>query len=120
MGGSFNANLTRSVVRPQGQSYLSMWRQTSDANEFNQAVQVGMNGPDRVRSVLEANRIFFVAPAKSATGQDVNYFSMRTVNDVVLLLELTYSGNGAAQACIKSTDIALAPLLLSDLQRLLR
>lgn len=112
--------LLREDGKLEGQQYLQLWRQEiSESNEVLEALQ-GLPSPDATRHIFERNRIFFVAPAKSQTGKDVSYFSMRSTNGVVILMEITFNGDGTGQACVKTQEPSLVPLLLHDVRRVLQ
>jgi len=70
---------------------------------------------------MEAASVFFIARRKAADGADSVYFSCKTLNNVVMLVEVSFRpGTGACQITIKSPQALYMPLLGESIQKVLR
>lgn len=103
------------------QQYLQMWRAIPDSNEKSKDMaNINTADLDAIQRKLEAHNVFFIARRKVAE-QDVLYLSVRFVNDVVMLVELTFTpGVPAARACSKTQNLELVPLFEGCLEAVLR
>ena len=60
-------------------------------------------------------------PVPNAEGQEVVYFSMRTVTNMEFLAELTFKqGVNACKICLKTEKAPYAPLAKAALESMLR
>ena len=76
--------------------------------------------PHRLRLSSQAS-VFFIARRKLPDGADMVYFSVKTMNNVVMLSEIGFRpGSGTASIAIKANQPQYVPLLSESLQKLLR
>ena len=103
------------------QQYLQMWRAIPDSNEKTKDIaNVNSADLDAIQRKLEAHNVFFIARRK-VSEQDVLYLSVRFVNDVVMLVEVTFTpGVPAARICSKTQNLELVPLFESCIEAVLR
>jgi len=70
---------------------------------------------------LEANMVFFIARRQLPDNQDMVYFSVKTQNNVVMLVELGFRpGSGTCSIAIKAQQPMYVPLFADSLQKVLR
>lgn len=107
-------------------SFIESWKSIDDRNELygtvsdlaRDAVDI-----DSVTQKFQAHNIFFIArrPVPNAEGQEVVYFSMRTLTNMEFLAELTFKqGVNACKVCLKTENSAYGLLAKTALERLLR
>merc|ERR1712216_402925 len=89
------------------QDYLAKWGQLGDANERKFSV-TGVNGGGKAAvAVLAANNIFDVA-TRQADGNEITYSSMKFINGLEVLIELTFPpGSTTAGLAVKTTTADL-------------
>jgi AP-1 complex subunit beta-1 len=78
---------------------------------------------DTVINKFKANNVFFIArrPVPNAEGQEVVYFSMRTVTQMEFLAELTFKqGVTACKICLKTENAPYGALAKAAIESLLR
>mmetsp|Transcript_28691 Transcript_28691/g.80199 ORF Transcript_28691/g.80199 Transcript_28691/m.80199 type:complete len:944 (+) Transcript_28691:130-2961(+) len=101
----------------QSRAYLEMWQgQLAQSHEVTRDL-FGLGSPEQAQSSLAQSNIFFVARTTSQDGRAVLYFSAKTVDDAILLLEVGFNPDGSAKACIKSQRSDLAGALLDFLSQ---
>lgn len=107
-------------------AFIDLWKSIDVANELygtvsdlpRESVDI-----DMVSQKFEAYNIFFIArrPVPNAQGQEVVYFSMRTVTNMEFLAELTFKqGFNACKICLKTENAAYGPLAKAALEGILR
>jgi len=70
---------------------------------------------------MEATNVFFVARRKTPDGADMVYFSVKTLNNVVMLAEVGFRpGSGACSIVVKAQQPQYVPLLGESLAKLLK
>ena len=85
--------------------------------------QDGVINRNRVQAKFAAHNIFFIAkrPVPNAEGQEVVYFSMRTVTGMEFLAELTFkAGVNACKICLKTESVGFGVLARMALENILR
>jgi len=107
-------------------SFIESWKSIDDRNELYGTVSdlpPANVDIDTVIAKFKANHVFFIArrPVPKAEGQEVVYFSMRTVTNVDFLAELTFKqGVNACKICLKTETSAYGALAKQALESLLR
>lgn len=107
-------------------SFIESWKSIDDRNELYGTVSDLPRDSadiDHVQQKFQAYNIFFIArrPVPNAEGQEVVYFSMRTVTGLEFLAELTFKqGVNACKVCLKTENSAYGLLAKAALERLLR
>jgi AP-1 complex subunit beta-1 len=107
-------------------SFIENWKSIDDRNELyatvgdlpSESVDI-----DLVQQKFQASNVFFIArrPVPNAEGQEVVYFSMRTVTDMEFLAELTFKqGVNACKICLKTENATYGLLAKKALEDLLR
>jgi len=124
-----NFNL-EALFSPEGtmerSSFIESWKGIDDRNELYGTVSdlpPSSVDIDSVINKFKANNVFFIArrPVPNAEGQEVVYFSMRTVTNMEFLAELTFKqGVNACKICLKTENAAYGPLAKQALESLLR
>eukprot|EP00037_Helgoeca_nana_P017840 m.169740 g.169740 ORF g.169740 m.169740 type:complete len:885 (+) comp24173_c0_seq1:4038-6692(+) len=90
--------------RLEKQPYLALWGEIAEetTNQLN-----GVPGStDDIMARCRANNVFDVAK-RNVAGNDVAYFSMRFVNGLDVLAELTMLGGGAVKVALKAKQPAV-------------
>lgn len=107
-------------------AFIESWKSIDDRNELYGTVSDLPRDSvdiDTVQQKFAAYNIFFIArrPVPNAEGQEVVYFSMRTVNGMEFFAELTFKqGVNACKICLKTENSSYGALAKSALERLLR
>ena len=107
-------------------SFIESWKSIDDRNELYGTVSdlpPASVDIDTVINKFKANHVFFIArrPVPNAEGQEVVYFSMRTMTNVDFLAELTFKqGVNACKICLKTENSAYGALAKQALESLLR
>jgi len=107
-------------------SFIESWKSIDDRNELYGTVSdlpPSSVDIDMVINKFKANNVFFIArrPVPNAEGQEVVYFSMRTVTNMEFLAELTFKqGVNACKICLKTENAAYGALAKQALETLLR
>ena len=107
-------------------SFIESWKSIDDRNELYGTVSdlpPSSVDIDTVINKFKANHVFFIArrPVPNAEGQEVVYFSMRTMTNVDFLAELTFKqGVNACKICLKTENSAYGALAKQALESLLR
>jgi len=107
-------------------TFIESWKNIDDRKEFYSTVaELHSSSCDieQVQSKFKSNNIFFIArrPVPNAEGQEVVYFSMRTVTGMDFMVELTFKqGVNACKVCLKTESIAYGLIAKSAIENLLR
>jgi AP-1 complex subunit beta-1 len=107
-------------------AFIESWKSIDDRNELYGTVSdlpPSSVDIDQVQQKFKANNVFFIArrPVPNAEGQEVVYFSMRTLTGMEFLAELTFKqGVTACKVCVKTENSAYGPLAKLALETLLR
>ncbi len=124
-----NFNL-EALFSPEGtmerSTFIESWKSIDDRNELYGTVSdlpVSSVDIDSVINKFKASNVFFIArrPVPNAEGQEVVYFSMRTMTNMEFLAELTFKqGVNACKICLKTESAAYGALAKQALESLLR
>jgi len=107
-------------------AFIESWKSIDDRNELYATVSdLPRESCDieSVQTLFETYNIFFIArrPVPNAEGQEVVYFSMRTVTGMDFLAELTFKkGVNACKVCLKTENSSYGVLAKTALESLLR
>jgi len=107
-------------------SFIEAWKSIDDRKELYGTVSdlpPSSTDIDQVQNKFKANNVFFIArrPVPNAEGQEVVYFSMRTMTGMEFLAELTFKqGVNACKICLKTESAAYGVLAKVALESLLR
>ena len=107
-------------------AFIESWKSIDDRNELYGTVSdlpPESVDIDLVQQKFQAYNVFFIArrPVPNAEGQEVVYFSMKTVTGMEFLAELTFKrGVNACKVCLKTENSAYGLLAKSALESLLR
>lgn len=107
-------------------SFIESWKSIDDRNELYGTVAdlpPASVDIDTVINKFKANNVFFIArrPVPNAEGQEVVYFSMRTVTQMEFLAELTFKqGVTACKICLKTENAPYGALAKQAIESLLR
>jgi AP-1 complex subunit beta-1 len=107
-------------------AFIETWKSIDDRNELYATLErlpAESLDIDSVINKFKANNVFFIArrPVPNAEGQEVVYFSMRTVTNMEFLAELTFKhGVNACKICLKTESAAYGALAKLALESLLR
>lgn len=107
-------------------AFIENWKSIDDRNELYGTVSDLPRDScdiDHVQQKFSAYNIFFIArrPVPNAEGQEVVYFSMRTLTGMEFLAELTFKkGVNACKVCLKTENASYGLLAKTALERLLR
>lgn len=102
--------------------FLEQWKTLTNENRTDvQGLPPQSENVEAVCPKMEAANVFFIARRKLPDGADMVYFSVKTVNNVVMLAELGFRpGTGTCSISIKSPQTLYMPLLAESLQKILR
>ena len=107
-------------------AFIETWKSIDDRNELYGTVS-GLPPAsvdiDSVISKFRAFNAFFIArrPVPQAEGQEVVYFSMRTVTQMEFLAELTFKqGVNACKICLKTENAGYGHLAKAAIESMLR
>eukprot|EP00730_Choanoeca_flexa_P017674 TRINITY_DN8542_c0_g1_i2.p1 TRINITY_DN8542_c0_g1~~TRINITY_DN8542_c0_g1_i2.p1 ORF type:complete len:877 (+),score=306.11 TRINITY_DN8542_c0_g1_i2:70-2700(+) len=100
--------------------YLEMWREMDDSSEVVAAVSGVTANTDACIARLKANNIFMVAK-RSVNDQDLIYMSVKFINNIVALIEVTLSpGQPVAKVAIRTTTTDIVQGLQDTLENVLQ
>jgi AP-1 complex subunit beta-1 len=127
----FAANFTfEALFSPDGaldrSAFIESWKSIDDTNELYGTVSdlpPSSTDIDQVQAKFKAYNIFFIArrPVPNAVGQEVVYFSMRTITGMDFLAELTFKqGVNACKVCLKTENSSYGILAKTALETILR
>jgi AP-1 complex subunit beta-1 len=107
-------------------AFIEQWKSIEDRKELfgtlSDLPPASVN-IEQVIAKFAANHVFFIArrPVPNAEGQEVVYFSMKTVSGMEFLCELTFkAGVNAAKVCVKTQNVSYGPLAKTAIESLLR
>ena len=107
-------------------TFIELWKSIDDRNELYGTVTDLPKDSCTIDTVTEkfnAHNIFFIArrPVPNTDGQEVVYFSMRTITGMDFLAELTFKqGVNACKVCLKTEHAAYGLLAKTSIESLLR
>jgi AP-1 complex subunit beta-1 len=107
-------------------TFIEAWKSIDDRKELYGTVSdlpPASTDIDMVQSKFKMSNVFFIArrPVPNAEGQEVVYFSMRTVTGMDFLAELTFkAGVNACKICLKTESASYGLLAKTALESLLR
>ena len=107
-------------------AFIEAWKSIDDRKELYGTVPdlpPSSTDIDAVTQKFAASNVFFIArrPVPSAEGQEVVYFSARTMSSMDFLAELTFKqGVNACKICLKTESAAYGLLAKAALENLLR
>jgi len=107
-------------------TFIESWKNIDDRNELYGTVSDLPPSSVDIEVVckkFKASNVFFIArrPVPNAEGQEVVYFSMRTITGMEFLAELTFKqGVNACKVCLKTENAAYGAMAKVALETLLR
>jgi AP-1 complex subunit beta-1 len=107
-------------------TFIELWKSIDDRNELYGTVTDLPKDSctiDRVTEKFQAYHIYFIArrPVPNTDGQEVVYFSMRTIAGMDFLAELTFKqGVNACKVCLKTEHASYGLLAKTAIESLLR
>lgn len=106
--------------------FIEAWKSIDDKKELYGTVS-GLSGRsidiDTVSVKFALYNIFFIArrPVPNSKGQEVAYFSMKTLTNMIFLCELTFkNGVNACKICIKTENSNYGALVKNSLETILK
>ena len=105
-------------------AFIEAWKSIDDRKElYGTVAELPSADIDTVTNKFKAHNVFFIArrPVPNAEGQEVVYFSMRTMTNMDFLAELTFKqGVNACKVCLKTESAAYGVMAKTALENLLR
>ena len=109
-------------------SFINSWKAIDNRKELYSTVgDLPRDGSDEfitdIQNKFRVYNIFFIArrPVPNAEGQEVVYFSMKTMSGMVFLAELTFKkGVSVAKVCLKTENVSYGVLARVAIERLLK
>jgi AP-1 complex subunit beta-1 len=107
-------------------AFIEAWKSIDDTKELYGTVAdlpASSTDIDAVQAKFKAYNVFFIArrPVPNAEGQEVVYFSMRTVSGMDFLAELTFKqGVNACKVCLKTENAGYGLMAKTALEKMLR
>jgi len=121
---NFNLEALFTTGALERSTFIDTWKSIDEKKELYGTVSdLPTVDVDAITKKFQANRIFFIArrPVPNAEGQEVVYFSMKTLTGVDFLTELTFkAGVNACKVCLKTESVAYAPLAKATIESLLK
>ena len=100
--------------------FITEWKNISDSNELYTQVQTFSNDVDAITERLGQKNVFDIARRTVGDNQQVVYLSLKTVTNVQVLLELTFTpGQSGCRLCIKMNKPAMGQLFQQTLVKIL-
>jgi hypothetical protein len=103
-------------------AFLEQWKGIAgEARTDVQGLMPAQENVDAICPKMEAASVFFIARRKLPDGADMVYFSVKTLNGVVMLAELGFRpGTGTCSIAVKAQQPQYVPLYTEALQKLVR
>ncbi len=105
-------------------SFIDTWKNIDDQNELFGTISdlpVASLDIDQVQAKFQMNNIFFIARRNAMEGQEVVYFSMKTMTGLEFLAELTFKkGVNACKICVKTENPAYGVIVKNSIENLLK
>lgn len=97
--------------------FISSWKSISEANEHYFSVNTGNRNADGVTSVLQQANVFYIAK-RAIDGKEIAYYSLKTMTNVIALLEFTFDTPGMCKVCLKTEQKAFSSLLQRSIENI--
>jgi len=97
--------------------YLNMWK-TIQEEHFKDISGLPTSDPEVLQKKLQASNVFYIAK-RNVQSQDFLYFSVKLMNDMIVLLELAVTGPQTVKSCIRTKQPELVTMFESSLITLL-
>lgn len=105
-------------------TFIDTWKNIDDSEELYGTITSlppSSTNIDQVQAKLGMYNIFFIAKRAASEGQEIAYFSMKTMTGMSFLAELTFKdGVNACKVCIKSQSSEYAALAKTAIENLLK
>ena len=107
-------------------TFIETWKSIDDQNELHSTISdlpASSTDIEQVQAKFLTYNIFLIAhrPVPNTVGQEVVYFSMKTVTGIMFLAELTFKqGVNACKICVKTQGASYGSLAKLALENLLR
>jgi len=105
-------------------TFIDTWKNIDDTNELYGTVSdlpPSSLDINQVQAKFQAHNIFFIARRSAMEGQEVVYFSMKTLTGMEFLTELTFkAGVNACKICVKTENHAYGAIAKNAIENLLR
>lgn len=98
--------------------YLKRWKEMGDDCETTTHFSGAQGSTDSILERLAAQNVSNIAK-RVVNSQELCYLSIKFVNEVVALVELTLKGQGEVQIAIKTTTPDVVPGVQQSLQKIL-
>lgn len=98
-------------------AFVGMWKNIAEANEHYFSIPSNGQTLDQISNLLKQKNVFPVAK-RAIDGREIAYFSLKTMTNIVALLELTYDASTAIKVCLKTEQKVFAPMLQVAVERL--
>eukprot|EP00164_Ancoracysta_twista_P004132 GFYU01005549.1.p1 GENE.GFYU01005549.1~~GFYU01005549.1.p1 ORF type:complete len:929 (+),score=345.40 GFYU01005549.1:52-2838(+) len=101
--------------------FLQKWKSIPDEQEHSKQITgIPSDNPDLVQQKFGSYNVFFIA-RRQVGEQDILYMSLKTSNNIVILLELTFvPGSGSVKCCCKTPVAQVVPFFEETVERLLK
>ncbi len=125
----FAANFSiESIFAPGGavdrSAFIDAWKNIDDGKELYSTLSdlpASSVDIDQVQAKFELYNIFFIARRQAMEGQEVVYFSMKTMTGMEFLTELTFkAGVNACKVCVKTESSSYGQHAKNAIENLLR
>jgi len=103
-------------------TFIETWKNIDDGKELYSTISdLPSTDIDQIQAKFETYNIFFIARRQATEGQEVVYFSMKTLTGMDFLVELTFkAGINACKICIKTENTSYGELAKTAIENLLR
>lgn len=105
-------------------TFIDSWKEIDDRKElYSTVADLPTTTIKEVQDKFAVNNVFLIAqrPVPNTVGQEVVYFSMKTITGMTFLAELTFKeGVNACKVCLKTESIAYGVLAKVALENLLK
>jgi len=105
-------------------AFIDAWKNIDDGKELYSTMNDlphSSTDIDQVQAKFEAFNIFFIARRQAMEGQEVVYFSMKTMGGMEFLAELTFkAGVNACKVCVKTESSSYGVHAKNAIENILR
>ena len=98
--------------------YLKRWKEMPDTAETVSALSGIVGNTDAVLEILAVNNVSNVAK-RQVNNQELCYLSVKFVNEIIVLIELTLKGSGVGQLAIKTITPEVVAGVQQSIQQIL-
>merc|ERR1712216_178247 len=103
-------------------NFLGLWKGIDESKEvYSTVMDLPTVNIDAITQKFARNNIFHIAKRSVPDNTEVAYYSIKTVTNLVILLELTFKqGVNGCKVCVKTEQPPIAPLTQQCVEQILK